>query len=228
MRTLAIDTSRFPGSVALLDGDRCDAQPLPDSGKTAETLFTTLERLLAQRQWRPSDVELVAVTTGPGSFTGLRIGVTFAKTWAYARGCAVIGIETSDVLAAQADVPAERLDVLLDAERRQLFVTRYILRDSPTDDPLARWQRAGSTEILDRAAWRDAFVPGTAVIGDGLRGIDPLPEGAIVVDSSRWAVRAETLGRLAERAYQRGERCDPLRLVPQYYRASAAEEKRKA
>ena len=62
-------------------------QPLDPTRRSAQTLAPAIATLLDAVEWRPADVELVAVATGPGSFTGLRIGVTTAKAFAYAAGC---------------------------------------------------------------------------------------------------------------------------------------------
>src|SRR5205085_2589499 len=83
------------------------------------------ERLLKQVGWRPGEVELVAVVTGPGSFTGLRIGVTTAKTFAYAVGCEVMGVNTLLAIASRAPAGTARLHVALDAGRDEAYVASF-------------------------------------------------------------------------------------------------------
>jgi tRNA threonylcarbamoyladenosine biosynthesis protein TsaB len=266
MRTLAIDTSRPPGSIALLEGMRVVRQvAIPPGGRTTQQLFPELQRLLADVAWRPADVQLLAVTLGPGSFTGLRIGIALAKVWAYATQCPVVAIDTLDILAAQAESHADRLEVVMDAERRQVFHARFArprvcgggegafsspiapstasdqaapeqeglnasaARSETADSPGTTWQRLTPTTIVDQEPWLAQLSPGTAVTGDGLRKLtELLPPGVILDDASRWTVQASTLGMLGLSALQRGEQVDPWRLVPQYCRASAAEEKRLA
>src|SRR5215813_11089947 len=107
MRILAIETSGRHGSIATLCGE---AEALSVVGqtmlnaeqRTAQALAPALRSLLSEAGWRPDSVELVAVAVGPGSFTGLRIGVTTAKTLAYAVGCQAIGVHTLLAIAAQA------------------------------------------------------------------------------------------------------------------------------
>src|SRR4029078_6236163 len=86
--------------------------------RTAQVLAPTIQRLLAQAEWSPKSVELVAVTVGPGSFTGLRIGVTTAKAFAYAVGADVLGVNTLEALALLATPLASPLWTILDAQRQ--------------------------------------------------------------------------------------------------------------
>ena len=78
--------------------------------------------MLAQCQWEALSIDLVCVTTGPGSFTGLRIGVTTAKTFAYAAAAELVGTHTLAVLAAGVEQASGRLWAILDAQRQELFV----------------------------------------------------------------------------------------------------------
>src|SRR5205823_153504 len=84
---------------------------------------------LATANWLPKEVELVAVTVGPGSFTGLRIGVTTAKAFAYAIGAEVVGVNTLDALAAQALPSPSPLWAILDAQRQELFAAKFVVSE---------------------------------------------------------------------------------------------------
>ena len=123
MRILAIETVETTGSVALLEDECLVAErPLDPQGRSAQTLAPGIEQLLAEARWRAGDVELVAVATGPGSFTGLRIGVTTAKVFAYAAGCQVIGVSTMSAIASRVPQHVTYFSVILDAHRNELFV----------------------------------------------------------------------------------------------------------
>src|SRR5438105_3971142 len=123
MRILGVETSGSSGSVAVLDDEQLLATvALDPAQRTARTLAPAIRDLLTQVSWRPADVQLVAVTAGPGSFTGLRLGVTTAKTFAYAVGCQVLGVNTLEVIAAQTPRECSPLEIVLDAQRQQLFV----------------------------------------------------------------------------------------------------------
>src|SRR5688572_20388398 len=97
------------GSVAALEGELVAEMELDSARRTAQTLVPALDVLLRQVAWKPQDVDLIAVTQGPGSFTGLRIGVTTAKTFAYACGAAIVGVNTLAAIARQVPASSGRL-----------------------------------------------------------------------------------------------------------------------
>ena len=163
---------------------------------------------------------MIAVTDGPGSFTGLRSGVTTAKVFAYVTGADVVAVNTLQVMAAQANVLSDRLWAVMDAQRQQVFAAPFAL----TDD--AGRQAAFTTEILDNDAWLLRLVSGDSVTGTGLAKLaNRLPSGVQVIAEQSWVPQAATLGRIAFAKHQSGERADFWKLAPQYFRKSAAEEK---
>jgi len=220
LNILALETSERRASVALMvDAHLRVEHRLDLDVRTAQALVPAIAESLASLDWHPRDIGLVAVTTGPGSFTGLRIGVTMAKTFAYATGAAVRGVNTLEVIAAQSAVEGE-LTAVIDAQRNQLYCGR-LRRD---DQGEVHW--LGATEIVDVDDWRSALQPGEVVSGPVLQRLaDRLPQGVVVVDRSNWSPRAETVGRLAWRDAQAGRLDDLWLMVPQYFRPSAAEEK---
>lgn len=132
MLTLAFDTSGHYGSVALLDGPQLLAERiLPTDRRSAQTLAPAIAELLASQQVTAKQIRLVATTIGPGSFTGLRVGITAAKTFAYAAGAEVIGIRTLEAIAngIQSSQPGPNLvpeiHAILDAQRKELFLARF-------------------------------------------------------------------------------------------------------
>lgn len=220
MRVLALETSARVGSVATLEDDRILGQMVFDSDqRTAQSFTPGIVQQLESVGWSPSDVELVVVTIGPGSFTGLRIGITAAKTLAYAVGAEVIGLNTLKVIASQ--VPADRQDVwaVMDAQRGQLFAVRFRRRD---DD----WETIVETHIVDNERWLQSLSADTAVAGPGLARLrDRLPAEIDVVGDDCWTPQAATVGRVGYLEFQSGRRDDLWALAPEYYRKSAAEEK---
>jgi tRNA threonylcarbamoyladenosine biosynthesis protein TsaB len=225
LQILAIETSGRLGSVALLEieGDRsivAAERRTPDGERTARSLLPTIQELLREHAWRPADVNLVCVTTGPGSFTGLRIGVVAAKTFAYAIGARLVGVHTLAAIAAGVDSRRPgRLWTVLDAQRQALFVASF------TGRPLID-QAVPETEILPVAEWVARLAPGDAVAGPPLAKLrEQLPAGVVVAHDSIWEPTALPVGRLGNELFKRGGDMKPLELVPHYYRKSAAEEK---
>jgi tRNA threonylcarbamoyladenosine biosynthesis protein TsaB len=222
---LAFDTSGFAGSVALLQRDSVLTERVLDPlRRSAQTLAPTIAEILATRGFRPQDVNLVATTVGPGSFTGLRVGVTAAKAFAYAVGADVLALGTLEVIAEQ--VPRESLTpaagseihVVLDAQRKELFLGRFRLEPATV--------QLGTPQIVAAETWLVGLRPGTIVSGAGLsRLTGHLPAGTLIVPEPLWEPQAGTVGRLAWRNYQHGRRGDLWKLAPVYLRQSAAEEK---
>ena len=229
MKIVAIETSGRYGSAAALDGDSSEARligqtVLGGDQRTAQSLAPALRDLLADVGWSLKSIELVAVAVGPGSFTGLRIGVTTAKTLAYALGANVVGVNTLvalAALAAQAPPSPGPLWAILDAQRQELFAARF---DS---DPRGTAATTCDTTIVAQEAWLAGLKPGDRVTGPPLRRLaQRLPEGVVVVPEQYWQPMAAAVGQVGWRAYQAGQRDDVWKLAPHYYRPSYAEEKR--
>jgi tRNA threonylcarbamoyladenosine biosynthesis protein TsaB len=224
VRILALETSSAAGSAAALEDERLVAQTqLPAGQRSAQSLAPAIAATLAAAVWRPQDVQLVAVTQGPGSFTGLRVGAATAKPYAYAAGAEILGVNTLEVIAAQAPVDCGKVWALLDAHRGQLFVGRYALREGEIPVELE------ATRIETLENWLARYHPEDAVTGPGVSRIAArLPAKAAVVERGLWTPQAATVGMLASRHYRQGRRDDVWTFVPQYYRPSAAEEKHAA
>lgn len=220
MRILALETSSMTGSVAALDDERLLGETLFDPKlRSAQSFAPAIDQQLAAVTWRATDVELIAVTVGPGSFTGLRVGVTAAKMLAYVAGAQVIGVNTLKAIAAQVPPEVGQVTAVLDAQRQQLFTATFARRG---DD----WEATTEPQIVDNEPWLAVLANGMVVTGAGLSRLRPrLPAGVVVVDERHWTPRAATVGRIGYVEFQRGKRDDYWKLTPRYYRKSAAEEK---
>ncbi len=227
MRILAIETTSFTGSLALFEEDTLLAEcQLPSQQRSAQSLAPTLQKFLAEQHCELSQLQLIAVAQGPGSFTGLRVGITTAKSLAYALGAEVLGVDTLAVLAHQAasgiaGQTAGRWHAILDAQRNQLFAATFS-RDSAT----AELRCISPTQIVDLAPWLEQLCPGDYVVGPVLGKIAAqIPAGITCVDQSLWEPQAASVGHLAWQEYSAGRRDDLWKLAPHYHRLSAAEEK---
>ncbi len=220
MRVLALETSGMAGSLAVLEDDGLLTEiELDPTRRTAQTLAPAVRDILQQVGWKPTDVDLVAVTSGPGSFTGLRIGVTTAKTFAYATGAGVLGVNTLAVIARQSPIADGLLWVVMNAERDQLFAAAFRRQESD-------WTEVESTHIVDNQAWLNRVTAGVTVTGPGLqRIVARIPAGVQVVTEGVWTPRATSVGREGLRAFRAGQVSDCWSLLPNYYRESAAVEK---
>ena len=220
MRVLAIEAACPPGSIALVHQHKSIAfEQLESVHRTTESFAVAIGSLLKVADWSPKDVELVATTHGPGSFTGLRIAVTAAKVFAYAVGAQAFGINTLEVIAEQAATQGE-IETVMDAHREELFNARYLRTGT-------RLTEVGRTKIVKVSDWLcQQPEPSVTVSGPGLIRISAqLGENAKLAPSTVWLPRADTLGIMASDRVKRAAVTDPWALVPHYYRRSAAEEK---
>jgi tRNA threonylcarbamoyladenosine biosynthesis protein TsaB len=221
MRILALETSGKSGSVAVAEDARTLlSRDLSANQRSAQSLAPAIQSLVDNVSWRPIDIELIALTIGPGSFTGLRVGVATAKVLAYVTGADVLAVNTLDVIALQAETSRQQLAVAMDAQRSQVLVATFVRNGN------RNWQPSGEATLLDNEAWPASLDAQFAVTGPALEKLQPqLPPHVAVVDPAQWTPRAETVAGLAYRRYQAGERHDIWSLAPLYIRKSAAEEK---
>jgi tRNA threonylcarbamoyladenosine biosynthesis protein TsaB len=217
MRVLAIETSGRSGAIAAIEAGPDESivrheTILPTDRRTAQTLVPAIAELLAKCGWQANELELVCVAVGPGSFTGLRLGVTTAKTLAYAAGAPVAAVNTLAAIAGQSSADAARRWAVLDAGRNELFAACY-------PDP-------ATTQIVSIDQWLAQLRPGDAASGPPLRLLAArVPTKVVIAPESKWHPSATTIGRLGIAAHAKGLSEDPFQVVPQYYRKSAAEEK---
>ncbi|MCT3066154.1 tRNA (adenosine(37)-N6)-threonylcarbamoyltransferase complex dimerization subunit type 1 TsaB [Lactiplantibacillus pentosus] len=126
MKLLAIDTSNRPLSVAVLDDTQILATTTTNVGRNhSSTLLPIIEQAMAQAKVKPEELERVVVAAGPGSYTGLRIGVTTAKTLAFTLNKALVGVSSLAVLAGNVVTEGQLVAPLFDARRDNVFAGLY-------------------------------------------------------------------------------------------------------
>ncbi len=236
---LAIETSSRIGSIALARGDELLAEstfsaPLKHSAE----IFPAIENLLDRFEQKPGQIEGVYISAGPGSFTGLRIAVTVAKTMHLATGVQIVAVDTLDVVGANVisvsddaggsneiahEANHERVATIVDAKRGQFFVAVYEGGQSGTDRRARAW-----TKVLPDCLMRpEQFIEEFAghgkdiwLLGDGLVYCRDKFEadGVRFFDEQCWSPRAAKVHLLGRRMAAKGEFADPLTLVPNYLR----------
>lgn len=222
---LAIDTSTQAGGVAALENDRVlhhlfERSPRPFSSR----LFESLDFLLRELNFSVSDFDLYAVSAGPGSFTGLRIGLTAVKAWGELYGKPIAPVSALHALAAQGDSQPRLLAAVMDARRGQIFGGIY-RRDSAS---LA----LVSEETVSRP---DEFVHEVARVANSqpVEFVSPSPElfsGAIENSALRGSPiqtvsedLAPWIGKIGHQLALQGDVVDALSLDANYVRRSDAE-----
>lgn len=221
-RIIAVETSSATGSVALALGPRLLAErSFSTQTQHARELIPTLAKLHAELGWPTGRENECYLSIGPGSFTGLRVAVTFARHLALATGARLCAVPTLDVIAANAlemISPPSRLAVILDAKRGQVFGATFSL----TGEGYCREDEA---RLIEPAVLLKAG-PLLSVIGEGIAYHRAAVEesGATIVDRALWTPRAANVHRLGW-ALSRAIRFTPPReLTPLYIRRPEAEE----
>lgn len=219
LRVLILETSGRTGQVALADGRALlQVRRLDETRRHARDLAPTVADLLSAQGWKPRDVQALFVSRGPGSYTGLRVGIMSAKTFAYATGCALVAIDTFAAIALQAaDVAA--VDVLADAQQDKVYVQRF----SRTSTSVTAITPLAIEMFPDWLAKRDGEA---AITGPGLAKLaNRLPAGTHIISADLWDPQPASLLRLGLDRYESGARDDLWSLEPLYLRPSSAEEK---
>lgn len=222
VRILALESTDLAGSVATWHEGRLVCELALAAGqRSAQSLAPGIVAVLAQSGWRPAEVGLMAVTVGPGSFTGLRVGVTTAKAFAYACGASVVGLDTLEVLAAAVPcTAASRLAAAVDAQRGDVVAGTFV------PDGADGWIAEAPARLIDWQTWLDGLPDGAAVASPLLRKrAADVPARLVLTPQSHWTPRAGVVARLAEMRLNEGRLDDVWQLAPRYSRPSAAEEK---
>jgi tRNA threonylcarbamoyladenosine biosynthesis protein TsaB len=218
-RLLVLETSGRVGEVAVALGAEVRARRrLDEARRHARDLAPVVAELLAGQGWQARDLHGVIVSRGPGSYTGLRVGVMSAKALAYATGCALLGVETFAAVALRAPEGVERLDVLGDAQQDKVYA-------QPFGRAEGRWVARAELAVRPFAEWLAGREPGAWVTGPGLtRWQAHLPAEVPRLQPALRAPAVEGLLELGLARYRAGQRDDWRALEPAYLRASSAEE----
>jgi tRNA threonylcarbamoyladenosine biosynthesis protein TsaB len=213
-RVLILETSHQPGLVALADGERVlGVHRLDEARRHARDLVPATAALLAQQGWKARDLSAVIVSQGPGSYTGLRVGLMAAKTLTYATGATLLGLPTFAAIARQAPAEAPEVAVLADAQQGKAYLQQF-------------GTAVGALTIVDFDDWLRTCPADAWLTGPGLEIFAPrLPPLRHLVPREQWTPSAESLLALGLARLAAGERDDPFALEPLYLRRSSAEEK---
>lgn len=212
-RLLVLETSHRLGRVALAEGGVIVGErTLDESRRHARDLAPAVQDLLRAQSWRPADLTGVIVSRGPGSYTGLRVGIMSAKMLAYATGCTLLAIDTFEAIYQPLASTAPTVDVIADAQQDKIYVQRF----GPAPKPLT---------ILSLDAWLARGEP-TTVTGPGLEIFaNRLPASLPMLPRETWLPQPAGLLRVGLERIRRGERDDVFAVEPLYLRVSSAEEK---
>ena len=237
VRNLAIECAGMSPSVGLFEGpELLVAEQLPEQANSTRGLAPLIESLLLSQSGQEKPVEAIYLNIGPGSFTSLRIGLTTAKSLAFAWDIPLVGIDTLEVLASEGFTAAASkaqgeefcIVPVLNAFRKQVFYSVWrpdgeqfhCLQESCVADA-SDWIR---DPTLGKAEGSRMFV-----LGGGLCTYQPNANAHVtLLDTPAFDQQLRRIAQLGQQAFEQGNHVSAHGLLPNYVRASAAEEKRRS
>jgi tRNA threonylcarbamoyladenosine biosynthesis protein TsaB len=230
MRVLAIDTSTMLGGVAIVDelSGMVFEVRLNVKSTYSERLMTTIDYALKQSGYTISDMDFFAVATGPGSFTGLRIGLSTVKGFSFATGKPVVSVPTLEALAQNFPFCRHPVCTMLDARKKEVYFALF----QSKDEGLARLiseMSMKANEALEKISEHDKVV----FTGDGVtlyktEIISLMGERAVFASPEKMVPSPANVASIGMQKAMRGEFSEPVNLVPFYIRRSEAEIKTKS
>ena len=232
MLTLGIETTGKRASVALLDGRTVLAHcRLIDRGRPdTKTLPVCVQQMLRQQDIKADELDCLAVSRGPGSFTGLRVGLVFAKTFSYTTLVPLVPVDTFAATAGQLDpsedVPQSAvIEVVEDLRKGQIAWQRFSYCSN-------EWNPEAGIEVSEIEAW--ASLPRENVLLSGPtidRILKQLPESggvssAGIIPEQKRSPDASVVALLGQNEFRKNGPVHPFELQPLYIRRSAAEERK--
>lgn len=229
MKILAIDTSTMLGGIAIMDESLLIAESRLNVRSThSERLMTEIERCLKQSGIKISDIDAFAVAAGPGSFTGLRIGLSTVKGFSYATGKPIVSVPTLEALAWNFPYSKYPVCTMLDARKKEVYAALF------------KWEEGNFIRLLNatsakpeefardalRVMHDDKFIfagEGAALYGDKI--IEVMGEKAIFASPEKTVPSPANVAVLGLKKAKAGEFSEPISLIPIYIRKSEAEVK---
>lgn len=229
MLLLAFETSAKAGSVALLDGDKLLGESYQNTGLThSQTIMTMAEDLLKASGKTPQDVEAVAVAAGPGSFTGVRIGVAAAKGFAWGAELPCYGVSTLEAMAESLGIYSGMIVCTMDARRNQVYNAVFKAENGKLTR-LCQDRAIALEELKEELLKLEGPI---FLVGDGSKlTYNTLQEevpNLVLPPEHKMHQRAVGVGLLAAAMAEKGESGDGNALTPNYLRLSQAERERLA
>lgn len=225
MKVLGIDTSTSCGSVGLIDDGEVISDYLLNIPVThSERLLGAIEFVLKETRCPIENIDGWAISIGPGSFTGLRIGVSTVKGLAFATGKPVVGVSTLDVLASQIAPTSHLICPILDARKKEVYTAFYRYEEGSSLKRQSNYQAIGPEDLVKKITGQTIF------LGDGVRTyrdflLNSLPSLAIFPLSPLQVSHGSMVAKLGSELLQKGEYLDLSTFVPIYVRPSEAEMK---
>jgi tRNA threonylcarbamoyladenosine biosynthesis protein TsaB len=220
MMLLAVDTATTSCSVALLQDREIVADTLYTAGRThSRHLMSLIDGILQQSGLSVGDIDAIAVTRGPGTFTGLRIGLSTVKGLALARGVRVVGVSSLAALALPLVPTPHPVVAMIDARRGEVYHARF-----DCDGPAPRQQ--GPVGVAAPEAVASSLPENALLVGSGALLYRDVFAGCPTVrmaGTAQHIIRGASVGLLGQMQLAAGSSMAAQDLVPDYIRKSDAQ-----
>lgn len=222
MQVIALETATMVGSIAIVDDERVISElTLNIKATHSKKLMTAMSHILEDAALSLDDMDGIAVSIGPGSFTGLRIGLSAAKGLSYASGKPLIGIPTLDALASNLAFSRYLVCPILDARRGEVYTALYRAEGQSPEKVMGE-MAVTPTSLTEMIKEKTIFLgDGVAPYGEFLK--ERLGDLYLEPPMPLRLPRASNVAILALERLKSGDMDDPFALVPRYVRKSEAE-----
>ena len=242
LKIIAIETSAQIGSVALGENSQLiEETSFTEDKRHVAELLTHLDRLCRKHHFRPADIDRIYVSQGPGSYTGLRVGITAAKTLAFAHPIRLIPVPTSDILVLNLEndphldknPDSTPIAIISDAGQDRIYVSIY--RKTPNEAPSAKHpvpnrQKIAPSTVMTLDEFLEKSPRPLLILGEPLEFYrEKLTAGGIThLPQSVWQPHARNVLRCGWLREKYRLFIQPDQLAPIYPRRPLPEEKREA
>ena len=225
MIVFSVDSSSVAGSAALIKDGIPVFECFAKEGLThSETLLARCDEVFKKTGYLPEDVDCYAVTSGPGSFTGLRIGLNLVKGMAFAKNTPCVPVSTFDALAYPAVKYNRDILCVLDARQKRVYCSAYhVVEGKPMQ--VLEGQILPLNEL--DSVLSEIGICEPVVVGDAAQSAHEAVSGSILCDENLIDVHATEVGKVAYKMFINGECISPDLLAPVYLQLSQAERERK-
>jgi len=222
VKILAIDAATQVCSVSLSDGDRILGECMLRGGNNhSELLLKLVDDVLTYTHINPEVLDFIAVTSGPGSFTGLRVGISMAQGLAFSLGKSLIGVSTLDVLASQALMFSQDICPMIDARKNQVYTCLYRVSH------VNRIEKVEQETVIEPEKWISNIKAPTVFLGSGVDTyrdiIKARLDNCLILSDYHGMPRASTVARIAQDLYTGKRSTGFEECIPMYIRPPDAE-----
>ena len=223
MKILAIETATLMGGVALTTPEGVQAEYRLNVRSThSEQLMPAIDKVLKASHTSPQQIDAFAVSIGPGSFTGLRIGISTVKGFAIVTGHPIIPVPTLEALAYALPFSSHPICTVIDARKGEVYTALFQFNGTKN------LQRLWDDKVMTPSALLNQITERTLFIGNGIHLLNKallnsVGDLAILTPIHLWVPSAVHIAELAREKWNRGQIDPSLPIVPRYIRRSEAE-----